>query len=253
MTFDTPIILYIILSFTFVIISLLFLRLIKDQYVKDLVLKIIGILTFVLHISYLWVEYLMYGRASVNVNTLFPLYFCNVNMYIMLILPFMKNREGKTFKFLAEYLFYGGTIGCIIATLFSSIYHANPNIADWYVLKSLLSHTSLLIGSLYIGIGGFIKIRVKNTISFINGIMLCIGVGFITNILFEVCGLASPNAMYLDAPPVEGIPWLTSYLAAALMIITVFIFTVIYEQIKLPKEERWYNLIKNRGGNHNAK
>ncbi len=244
MIFDTPIVLYIVISFALVAILLALLTLLKNQSSKDIWLKVFASLTFLVHISSVWYDYFTKGFALVGSTILFPVFFCNLNMWILVIVAFM-NKKCKWFQILSEYLLYAGTFGAIIATLFSEFYNANPDLSNFVVFKSLLSHTFLLAGCLWLGVGGYVRIRVRNTFSFVTGVMICVYDGFILNLLFKIIGRTDVNAMYLNQGPLSSQPWLTSYFIITLLGVFVFLFTAIYEQIALKKEDRWYTKIRN--------
>lgn len=243
MIYDPPIVLYIIISFAAVGIALVLLGLLRSQKAKDWWLKFLASMSFLIHISYLWYEYLTYGYAIALGTMLFPIYFCNLNMILLVVVAFIKDKQSKVFKVLSEFLLYAGTFGAIIATLFSEFYNANPNLFDYYVFKSLLSHTFLLAGCLWLGVGGYVKVRVKNTISFLIGIMICIFDGFMINLIYEMSGIGDVNAMYLNSGPLSSVPWLTSYFIVACLVVLIFAFTSLYEQLALKKEDRWYSKI----------
>ena len=52
--------------------------------------------------------------------------------------------------------------------------------------------------------------------------------------------------MFLLENPVPNWPWFNIYGLGALAIFAIFLFTSLYEQIALPKEQRWYVLLKNK-------
>ena len=244
MIFDPPIVLYIVISFSVVIITLALLWLLKKQNIKDSFLKFFAVMSFLIHISSLWVDYLSHGYAFVKPTMIFPIYFCNLNMILLLVVAFIKDKKSKVFRILAEYVFFAGSIGAIIATLFSEFYNANPNLFDYYVFKSLLSHTFLLLGSAYLAVGGYIKIRVTNVLSFLVGIVICVYDGFMIETIFKIAGLPEQNAMYLIDGPLSGAPWLSCYMIFLWMTAFIFIFTAIWEQVSLDKKDRWYSKIQ---------
>ena len=243
MIFDTPIILYTVISFSVIAIALALLSLIKTQNIKDFCLKAFASLCFLFHISYIWYDYLTQGYAFVKGNVLFPVYFCGLNMYLLLLVAFMP-KKGKIFEVLSEFLFYAGTLGGIVGTVCSEFYNANPDLSNYYVLKSLLSHSFMLLASLYLLIGGYVKIRVKNIISYIIGIMICVYDGIMIDLIFIISGLPHPNAMYLSRPPLSGVPWLSSYTIVSIVGVLIQLVTMVYEQIALERENRWYSKLK---------
>ena len=98
---------------TLVIIVLLLVlckKLIKKDNIKDLVLKVTSILVVVIHFSSLYVDFFVNnGEALIENSMLLPVYPCNIIMWLLLIVAFMKDKESKLYKYLAEFTFIGGT------------------------------------------------------------------------------------------------------------------------------------------------
>src|SRR5690606_33311645 len=104
-----------------------------------------------LHISIMWVTYLKndgnYGYAFDNI--LFPIYFCNLTMYCLMICSFL-NPTTKGFKIFATFTAWGGIFGSLISLFYPDYYLNTPTLKDWGVLKSMLSHSTMLVGCLYL-------------------------------------------------------------------------------------------------------
>lgn len=233
---------YIIVSLVLTIAILIAAHfLIKTEKNKERFLKFWALATFVIHISVMWVNYLQDGSAVAPDSVLFPIYFCNAAMYTLMIVAFMKNKDGKLFKVLATFVAYAGTFGALI-TVFESHYFAGPNPDLTYgSIKSMLSHSTMMVGSLYLFVGGFVKIRVSNLFWFCVGLIGCLFIGIFINSLFAWCGLPSPNSMYLVKSAIDDVPLFTGYFIAAVMVVLITIFTVTWEFFALKKGNRWYN------------
>ena len=78
---------------------------------------------------------------------------------------------------------------------------AQPDFWDWGIFKSFISHSVMMIGSLYLFVGGYVKIRVFNLIPYSAGLIFTLFVGLAVNGLFAACGLEMPNAMFLLGSP----------------------------------------------------
>lgn len=246
MLFDLSHVLYIVISSIITIgLMILFYFCIKAQKSKDLILKIAATLTVIIHFSSLYVTFFSSGKAYVDSSMLLPIYPCNVAMWLLVILAFWKNKESKAFKYIAEFTFYLGITGGIIGILFNENYGSNPNLLDWNILKGLLSHSVMLLGCLYLLEGGYIKIRVKNVLSVLGGLIFLLIDGGIIIGLYRVANLTPPNSMYLLENPFPQLPWLNTFTIGAFAIIIVFGITALFEQIALTKDERWYVKIKN--------
>ena len=244
--FNLSHILYIVISLVITIGLLIGFSFIKKQKGKDWVLKGFALATFILHISIMWVDFLQHGgHAEAPGYVLWPIFFCNMCMYIYLIVAFIPNKQGRAFKWLATFVAYGAFFGGMI-TLFFSDYLANdPNMTQWITVKSLLSHSTMMLGCIYLFVGGYVKIRVKNLIPFCCGLVGALLIGVFLNWLFPACGIPSPNSMYLQQPALDGTPFY-GYVMAPIMVVSIFIFTVIWEQFAVKKGERWYNKFKKR-------
>lgn len=102
----------------------------------------------------------------------------------------------------------------------------------------------MMIGSLYLFVGGYVKIRVFNLIPYSAGLIFTLFVGLAVNGLFAACGLEMPNAMFLLGSPIEEIPFFNGYGIGLLMICLILLFTATWEFFAVPKGERWYNRLK---------
>ena len=213
-----------------------------------LVLKISGILTVVIHISSIWVEFLITGSAVAYPNILFPIFFCNLSMYLLLICGCIRNKTGKAYTWLATFTAYAGTIGALISLFYPDFYLAQPDFWDWGIFKSFLSHSTMMFGCLWLFTAGYVKIRVSNLLPYIAGLGGTWIVGMAINGLFALCHLDPPNAMFLQQSAIEGVPFLNGYGIALLMLALIFVFTAIWEFFACPKGTRWYDLLAKKFG-----
>lgn len=197
---------------------------------KDRFLKFAGTATFVLHISILWVDYLKTGSAAAPDNVLFPKYFCNFCMYMLMIVAFWGNKRTKSFQAAATFTAYGGFFGAMISLFYPEYYLGAASIWDWAVLKSMLSHSTMLLGCVWILLGGYVPVRKTNALVFLGGLGAAGIVGLFLNGLFALCGLPAPNAMYLQRPPLEELPLFSCWTISALMVLTVWLFAALYER-----------------------
>ena len=244
--FNLAHILFMVFSLIALVITFVLCKtFVKDQKKKDIILKVAAILTLILHYSPLYVDFFTEGVAEVYATMILPLYPCNVAMWLLVITAFIKNKQSKTFKVIAEITFYLGLIGGIFGIAFNEIYGNNPTLAEWHVLHGLLSHVTLLLGCVWILVGGYIKIRVSNVISIVIGLLLLFVDGWLLIGLYRLFNLNPVNCMFLLEPPLESVPFLNTYLIGLIAIVLFFSITAIYEQIALKKEERWYTKLKN--------
>lgn len=230
--FDTTHILYMVVSLTVTVLLLLGAkRFLKTDRSKDYFLKTFAFLTFFLHISVLWVDFLGDGSASVPDNILFPKYFCNFCMYMLMFVSLWGDKKSKGFQAFAIFTAYGGFFGAMISLFYPDYYLGAPSMWEWGVLKSMLSHSTMLIGCAWILIGGYVSIRRTNAIIYAGGLLASGAIGLIVNGLFAANGLYDPNAMYLHHAPLDEAPFLNCYTIAALMVLLIFGFTALYERM----------------------
>ncbi len=230
--FDSTHVTYMIVSLT-VTVFLLWgaKRFLKTDRAKDRFLKTFAFLTFFLHISVLWVDFLKNGNASVPDNILFPKYFCNFCMYMLMLVSLIGDKKSKTFQAIAVFTAYGGFFGAMISLFYPDYYLGAPSMWEWGVLKSMLSHSTMLVGCVWLLLGGYVTVRRTNAILYAGGLLASGAVGLIVNGLFKANGLSDPNAMYLHYPPLAEAPFLNCYTISVLMVLLIFAFGMALEKI----------------------
>ena len=247
MLFDTTHILYIVITYLLTAAGLVacYFRVKKEEY-KFLVLKISALVTVALHYSSLWVEFFQTGSAEVQSPMLLPIYPCNICMWLLLITAFCKKRENVAFRMLSEYTFWAGVICGTLGIVLNENYANTPSLADYEILKGLLSHSTMVFGCMYLLVSGIVKVRVFNVLSAVCGLLLFIVDGAIINGLYAAFELDPVNSMYLLEPPFANMPWLTNYVMGIAAVVLVFGICALYEFLALPKDERWYTKLKKR-------
>ena len=245
--FDLGHILYMVISALLsAVVLFLMHRYLKTDEEKYKGLKFFAIITVIIHYSSLWVDYLKEGAAEIESPMLFPIYPCNVCMWLLVACAFVKRKNSPIYKMLTEFTFLGGTVCGFIGILLNENYGSTPSLLDYDVLKGLLSHSTMLIGCIYLLVAGIVKIRVKSIISVVAGLMLFLVDGFLINSLYAIFNLDPCNSMYLLEAPFPDIPWLITPVMGLMGVTLAFIVTALYEELALPKEERWYSLLKKR-------
>lgn len=216
----------------------------KTQKQKDSFLKFWALITVALHYSSLWVDFFKDGDKTIGENMLFAIYPCNICMWLLFAVSLIRNKESLVFKILAEFVFWGGTVCGIIGIVLNENYVGSIGLADYEIFKGLISHSTMVMGALYLLVGKYVKIRVFNVISVAVGLTIFIVNGTIINTLYEIFEREPCNSMYLQEPPFDNMPWFNTLLIGVIAISVCFIITAIYEQIALKKEERWYTRLK---------
>lgn len=233
-------ILYIIFSLLTIGLILFGMHFVKVQKYKNLFLFIVAMFCFGFHISMTYVTFFNNGGGSglAADNMLFPIYFCNYMMDVLVVVSLWPNKETRFFKNMATFVAYGGAFGALI-TLFVT----PPGFAGWGSLQSAFSHSCLLLGCLWLFVGGYVKINVYNLIPYSMGLLSCGVVGGIVELIFYLGGLPSPNAMYLVHGPHE-LPEFQWWMFAICMLVIIFAFTALWELCTRKKENRWYKTTK---------
>ena len=79
---------FIALTTTFVLCKIF----VKNQNKKDFIMKFAAVITVALHFSPLYVEFFKSGSTEAYETMMFPLYPCNVAMWMLVIVAFFKNN-----------------------------------------------------------------------------------------------------------------------------------------------------------------
>lgn len=240
----TKLLIYSIVTMIVILTSLFVInRKITNQNSKDNILKVFAVITVVIHYSSLWVDYFTTGEAQVDSTMLLPVYPCNICMWMLLIVAFMKDKQSALYKLLTEFLAIAGTVCGLIGLFANEIFISNPDFFDYDSLKGLLSHSTMIFGTMFILTQGYVKVRtVSMTISTAIGLCIFAIIGAIVNLIFYLCNLDPVNAMFMLEFPYD-IPGASFITLGILGIIVVFIMTSIYELLFLKSSERWYHNI----------
>ena len=243
--FNTQHILYMLISGALTA-ALLFLasRYVTDDATKNKILKFSAIITVILHYSNLWVDYFTTGgNATISSTQILPIYPCNVIMWMLLIASMLHNHHGRLFQILGEFCFIVGTVCGTLGVALNFNFDSNPTLADYDVLKGMLSHSTMLFGCLYLYFGGYVRIRMFNFVSVLAGLSTFLLCGVLTNDLFTTFGMEPPDGMWLHSNPLN-FPFPPMVLA---LIITSLLFVITnLWQMHLPEEDRWYKNIDSR-------
>ncbi len=237
--FDGPHLIYIFASLlATVLIIFLALKFIKKQKHKDTFLKFWAFATVFLHLLPLWTKFLSGEDPIANDNMLFPIFFCNLSMYLLVVTAFWGDKSSKGFKYFAIVTAYSGILGALISLFYPEYYFEDGVMLKLGVMKSLLSHSTMLIGCLYILLGNYFKISLKeNTLIFTGGMVVFLLIGILVNAIFRWAGLDGPNAMYLQHPPIEGVPFLNTFTIGVAMIGIVTLTSYLLPKL-LNKQEK---------------
>jgi len=243
--FDTTHILYISISLVITIILLIICGLfVKKDWIKDLIFKIVSILVVAIHYSIVYVDFFKTGEVRGNNTLILPIYPCNIIMWFMVIIAFVRKKDTLFYRMLSEFTAIIGTFCVLFGILLNEIYVGSVGLADWDVLNGLLAHSVLLFGTLYLFVSGRVKFSVFNTLSVIAGLLFFVVDGLIINGLFSLFNINAVNSMYLQNNPFPEMPWINVGTIGIIAISVVFITTVIIEQITVKPEHRWYNKLK---------
>lgn len=243
--FDLNHILYMVISFLLtaaVLIVAYFYA--KKEEQRDGFLKLWAVLTVAIHYSIIYVDFLMNGSLQIGENMIFAIYPCNVCMWLLFITAFSKNKKTVAFRILAEFVFWAGTVCGIIGIVLNENYVGN-GMTDYETFKGLVSHSTMIVGAIYLLVGGYVKLRVLNVPSVAFGLLLFVANGALINFIYKHFDRGEPNSMYLQEAPFSSIPWLNTWVIGLMAVAVCFVITAVYEQIALKKEDRWYSRLRN--------
>ena len=238
-------ILYLLISFALSAL-LIFLgkRFIKTEDGHNRAIRIVAIITVLIHISPLWVDFLKNGSAEVESVMIFPIHPCNVCMWLLVIATALK-RRGVVYRLVSEYACLGGTVCGIIGLVFNENFGNNPTLADWDIFKGMLSHSTMILGAIYLGVSGLAKIRFRNIVSVTAGLALFLVDGLIINGIYALAGLDPCNSMYLVEPPFANMPWLTTPVIGLAALVVITVFASLYEKLVYKKKWKEIFTLKN--------
>ncbi len=236
--FNTQHILYIVISGILTVALLAGARIwVRDEKQKNYILQFFAISTVAIHYSNLWVDFFATGgNAVIENNHILPVYPCNVVMWMLLVASLIRNKKRLLFQLLGEFCFYGGTICGVVGIVLNANFGNTPTLADYDILKGLLSHSTMLFGCLYMLVGGFIKLRVFNTVSVTAGLGSFVVCGLLVNGLYERFGMEPPDGMFLRSNPYFE----TSPVVLGLWAVVFLFCCLALWELRLPREERWY-------------
>ncbi len=241
MLFDLAHILYMVISAIITaLVMVLAYRFAKTQKQKDLLLKIFAILTVVIHFSSLYYDYFIVKveNPALELPMLMPAYPCNICMWLLLIVAFAK-KDNKFIQLVSNFLAIGGIVCAVIGIVVNEVYNSN-GMTDYDSVRGLLSHSTMLMGCIYLIVGKYVKIRVNSVFGVLTGLGIFIAVGSLINLLNKVFDMPSVNSMYLEELPFNTMPWINTVTIGVMGIIVTFLIGATVEFFVLAKEERWY-------------
>ena len=245
MLFDLPHILYMVFSGMItagILISASFL--IKKQGSKDWFLRFWAVITVVIHFSSIYYDYFVdkIEKPELELSMFIPAYACNVCMWLLVIYAF-GNKENKFMKLLSHFLALGGIVCGAVGILLNEAYDRN-GLADFDTVKGLVSHSTMLLGCIYLIVGRYVKIRVHSVLGVACGLLILLVDGAVVNALNKVFKMPSVNSMYLEGAPFDNIPWLNTITIGVIGVAVTFLIGVIVEFFSLEKNDRWYSKLR---------
>lgn len=201
--FNTQHILYMVISGGLTGLLLYFAaKHLKTQGLKDGFLKLFAILTVLIHYSDIWVDYFRTGGYTYVTSVhILPVYPCNVMMWMLLIAALMKDKQSLPFRMLSEFCFYGGILCGILGIVLNENFDSNPTLTDYGVLKGLLSHSTMLLGCIYMKVGKYFAVQSSNAFSVAAGASVFVLCGIGVNRLYDHFGMETPDGMFLRHNP----------------------------------------------------
>ena len=233
--FELGNILYTVISTLFIIVFCIVFRKVSERS-RINILRVSAFLTLAFHLSILLYHYfntpdrLIWHESS----TMWPYYFCNFMMWF----SFITFCGPKVLKSLYPFVLWGGFLGGMITIAHPSFYNVSAGIGDYSNLKSYISHSTMIFSLCFAIASGEYKPRIKTYWVFAAGMVFSMCWGIFSNWLYAATGKSPVNAMYLQAPAIDGTPF-NGYVIGALCLLLVLVCTLIYEQLFIEKEERF--------------
>ena len=183
-----------------------------------------------------------------NPNLILPIYPCNVVMWSCLIIGFLKNKESKFYRLLADYIFWFGIFSTLIGMFANVDFIMNPTLADYDITKSIVAHATLLFNVLLLCLFGRIKVdflqNMKHMIISVIGMYV---IGLYCNLVFSVLvsseAAYNVNSMFIIHSPFEGLDFLKYPIIAVVALVLYFILFTTLEIVKKKKGERWFDKV----------
>lgn len=240
--FNLQHILYMAISFGMSgVLVFLGTKYIKTDAGHDRVIRFLAVITVLIHISTLWVDFFSNsGVAEIEDNMLIPIYPCNVIMWMLVVVSAMRRRGGVVYRILSEFTCLGGIVCGFVGIFLNANFDSNPTLADYGILKGMLSHSTMLLGCIWLLSAGIVRIRMRNVLSTVCGLLFFLLDGFIVNSLFAKYGIEECNSMYLLEPPFASMPWLTTVVMGIAGVSVAIILATLYEKLVLKK--RWADI-----------
>lgn len=242
-------ILYSIISSIIIVTLLLvfrFVRVFRSQYAKNLILFFIAVITFVIHISEIWLATLL-GIADivdVDIGGVLIMSPCSASMLALLVVGIMAVRGSYNMfaRYVAAGVVYIGFVGAFSTVYLAPVYADHIDFfVNWYMTANLFAHSVLLLGCFYLVTGGFIKVKVSNILpASLLGASYHV-IGGIDILLFLLAGVdfVAYNPMYFFRP--FGDAWLFyGYVLWPVAVAFTFAVTLVYEFIFVKPKDRFY-------------
>ena len=226
-------------------VFLLTLFLLRCRPLNKFFVGALAMATLILHYIVEFRDFLHSTTATVTLSAemVIPIFPCHICMWLLILSAMLLDKKGPIATVIKDMTFWGGVICGAIGTIFNIDFIATPDLSDLYILKGMLSHTTMVCGCMLLFVGGFAKIRVwRGLAASAFGIAFFFSYGTFVNRLFAHFDLPACNAMFLLEIP-EGYPeWLSTRWIALTFITVVFLVCVIFEQLFVKKEKRWYRI-----------
>ncbi|MDR2828364.1 MAG: hypothetical protein LBV51_02965 [Acholeplasmatales bacterium] len=249
---------YILISFIITGgILYLFTRVKKDNK-KYIYMKITSVLAFAVMIFEIYAMYTTNGETEwgkgpdIYVPLIFPIYPCNLNMYILLFYPALLRSKNEKFRNIVfTYMGYVSSAGAIFSLFLHVNIERDPHLTLLVpTFIHLLSHSFLLLGSLAPFFFKWIKPRVYNIVPIVIGITFAFLWGLLMALIVTLLGKDTPNAMWIFEGIDPRYPWLNGWVMAAAAIPGFTIVNAVIELIFVKKNERfkweWFPVSDNK-------
>ena len=185
-----------------------------------------------------------------NPNLILPIYPCNVVMWSCLILALTK-KDTKAGRLLTDYVFWFGIASTLVGMFANVDFIANPTLADYDIIKSVVAHATLLFNVLLLPIFGMVKLDFwRNTKHMIISVIGMYLIGLYCNLVYRVMisdeAAYDVNSMFIIHSPFDGLEFLRYPVIAAIGLVLYCILFFICELFAYKKGERFYDRLFNK-------
>ncbi len=219
---------------------------VKTDKGRNITLLVAALVTVLFHYSELIFRLITASGAleylKENPNLILPIYPCNAVMWSCVILAFTK-KDTKAGRLLTDYIFWFGIVSTLVGMFANMDFVANPTLASYANIKSIVAHATLLFNVLLLVLFGMVKCdfwrNMKHIFISVVGMYF---IGLYCNLVYRVMiseeAAYDVNSMFIIHSPFESLGFLRYPIIAAIGLVLYFIVFALCEIVKKRKEQK---------------